>query len=80
MKNLAGLFKLNAEKPNTAAIGNLGILQAVEEMAAWSQAGSTLRARLLVGKKKAQKNVLEVNLSAKDSEDVKAAQWATIRY
>ena len=80
IRNLAGLRKLASQsKPNTAAVGNWAVLQAVQRLSEWTNLGSHFKARLFMGKRKNKKQVLDVGLSAKDSEDAISNQWAALR-
>ncbi len=81
IKNIAGIKKLNAERPSTAPIGNWGILQAVSKISSdYTEPciGTDLDARLLMGKK-AVKSKMEIQCSSKYSSSDIQKQWDTLR-
>lgn len=83
IKNMAGLVKLQSSKPSTAAIGNWGILDVVGLLSEKNDCGTSVEARLFMGKKKKMKNAktkLDVSLSKSDSAEVIASQWDAMRY
>lgn len=83
IKNIAGLKKLSAERPSTAAIGNWGILQAVSkmstELAEPSLGKDGVQARLFLGRKRLAKSKIDVAISRKDREEDVARQWDALR-
>lgn len=83
IKNIAGVKKLSAERPSTAAIGNWGILQAVARMSSElsdpSLGKEGVQARLFLGKKKLAKSKIDVAVSRKDGEEEVARQWDALR-
>ncbi len=78
-RTMSGLAKLTSSKPNTAAIGNWGILEGVRLLSESKGMGTYVSARLFMGKKKFAKTKVDVPLSFKDSEDVITSQWETLR-
>lgn len=80
IRHKSGLVKLRADKPSTAAIGNWGILEAVERQCESTGLGSsTVIARLFMGKKKSSKSKVDVPLLKKDNESVIQSQWDALR-
>jgi hypothetical protein len=79
VKNLEGLKKLRQNKPSTCAIGNWAILQCVQRMSEQSHLGTRVKASLFMGKRRSAKQRLQVALSRKDSEEVVASQWDSLR-
>eukprot|EP01033_Poteriospumella_lacustris_P006589 gene6589-4747_t len=79
IKAKAGLLKLGGDKPTTAAIGNWGILEAVSRLSEGNMLGTTISARLFMGKKKTSKSKVDVPLSRKDSDATIANQWDTLK-
>jgi hypothetical protein len=80
IQHKAGLAKLNAERPSTAAVGNWGILDVTQRLSEGHGLGSQVSARLFMGKKKTPKSKIEVPLSRKDSEEIVRSQWDALRY
>ena len=83
LKNIAGLKKLCAERPSTAAIGNWGILQAVARMstecAEPSLGKDGVQARLFLGKKKMKTSKIDVPVARTDDASKIASQWDALR-
>lgn len=80
IKNMAGLVKLSAEHPSTAAIGNWGIIEAVKGLAEDRNFGTCISARLFMGKKKTAKSkLIEVPISRKDTDEQISRQWDEMR-
>ena len=79
LKNIAGLKKIMAPRPSTAPIGNWGIQQGVERLSVLAGLGSTVHARLFMGKAKSKLTKMDVLLSGGDSETVQAQQWDKLR-
>lgn len=80
VQHKAGLTKLNAERPSTAAVGNWGILDVTMRLSEGHGLGSQVSARLFMGKKKTPKSKIEVPLSRKDTEETVRNQWDALRY
>ena len=87
IKRISGLRKLSAERPSTAAIGNLSIIQAFEALSerfcnsvqlspGLPQAVS---ARLFMGKKTTLKTKMDCPISGKDSHEDITGQWNKLR-
>ena len=79
LKNIGGLKKICAPRPSTALIGNWGIQQAVERLSELAGLGSTVRARLFMGKAKTAKSKLDAPLTRADGADAITAQWDRLR-
>lgn len=81
MKKLAGLRKLEADKPSTACIGNWGILAGVQQLLELTDIGSScLSARLFMGKGLAGPRCkVQVPLGRRDSTQQVSAQWSALR-
>ena len=79
LRNIAGLKKLQQERPSTAAIGNWAILLGFQRMAEFAELGSRVSARLFMGKKKSVKQKLEVPLSIRDNEELIQSQWDSLK-
>jgi hypothetical protein len=79
IRTKAGLAKLEAEKPSTAFIGNWGILESVAYLSETNGFGTSISARLFMGKKKTSKSKVDIPLSKKDTPDVIARQWELLR-
>jgi hypothetical protein len=83
IKNIAGVKKLAAERPSTAAIGNWGILQGITKMSAELSEPSLgkdgVQARLFMGKKKLAKSKIDVAVSRKDDDVAVQLQWDSLR-
>jgi len=79
IRNIAGLRKLLASKPSTAAIGNWGILSGVQRLAEWGALGTCLKAKLFMGRKRSKKTNVEVVLSKKDDAKTVQQQWDALK-
>ena len=79
IKNKAGLVKLRADKPSTAAIGNWGIMDAVKEISEKNSFGTSITAQLFMGKKRSSKSKVDYPLSRKDSDEAISTQWDALR-
>jgi hypothetical protein len=73
------LAKLVADRPSTAFVGNWGILESIAHISEQHGFGTTIAARLFMGKKKLTKTKLEVPLSKKDTEPIIDSQWESLR-
>mmetsp|Transcript_18048 Transcript_18048/g.30318 ORF Transcript_18048/g.30318 Transcript_18048/m.30318 type:complete len:502 (+) Transcript_18048:29-1534(+) len=79
IRNKAGLIKLNANKPSTAAIGNWGILDVTKRLSEEYSLGSYINARLFMGKKKTSKSKIDIAISSSDSPETITSQWDALR-
>lgn len=82
LKTISGYHKLNSDPyPNTAPIGNVSILQAIEKSAEFAGFGSYLKGKLFMGKRTgtALKSRIEVPLSARDDEELITHQWNALK-
>jgi hypothetical protein len=79
IKNKAGLIKLNAERPSTAAVGNWGILDATRRLSERCAFGTSISARLFMGRRKTSKSKIDFALSTKDTEATIRDQWDALR-
>lgn len=81
VKDMAGLAKLRSERPSTAAIGNWGLLQAMERLNSDLNlsVGHSTSIRLFMGKKKTPRTKIDVSLSKKDTEETIRSQWDALR-
>ena len=82
LKTVSAYHKLNSDPyPNTAPIGNVSILQAVERSAEFAGFGSFLKGKLFMGKRTgtALKSRIEVPLSARDEEEMITQQWNALK-
>lgn len=71
-----GVLRLQAERPNTAAIGSWGVKLAAEDLAA--SMGETVRVRCLLGKKGSMKAILNPVLAG-DGEAQVEQQWGALK-
>lgn len=81
VKKLAGLRKLEADKPSTACIGNWGILAGVQQLLELTDIGSAcLSAKLFMGKGLAGPRCkVQVPLARRDSCQQVTVQWNALR-
>jgi hypothetical protein len=79
IRNMSGLRKLRAKEASTAAVGNAAVLAVVNQIAEWTEVGSSLRARLFMGKKVTLKQKIDLPLSGKDSEEAIRGQWNALK-
>jgi hypothetical protein len=81
VKKVAGLRKLEADKPSTACIGNWGILAGLNQLVELTDIGSScVSARLFMGKGIAgPRSKVQVPLSHKDGPSQITTQWNALR-
>eukprot|EP00930_Biecheleria_cincta_P026325 TRINITY_DN18571_c0_g1_i1.p1 TRINITY_DN18571_c0_g1~~TRINITY_DN18571_c0_g1_i1.p1 ORF type:complete len:505 (+),score=84.50 TRINITY_DN18571_c0_g1_i1:33-1517(+) len=72
-----GVFRLQAQKPNTGEIGTGGVKQAAENVAR-ARGGDALHVRCLMGRKGSMKS-LAISLSKSDDEKAIELQWSGLK-
>ena len=81
-KAIAGYNSLNSNPyPNTAPIGNVSILQAIEKTSDLAGFGNYLKGKLFMGKRTgtALKSRMDVPLSTRDDEEMITSQWNALK-
>ena len=81
-KAIAGYNSLNSSPyPNTAPIGNVSILQAIEKTSDLAGFGNYLKGKLFMGKRTgtALKSRMDVPLSTRDDEEMITSQWNALK-
>lgn len=83
LKAIAGYNSLNASPyPNTAPIGNVSAIQAVEQTADLAGFGTFLKGKLFMGKRTGtslKTSRMDVPLSTRDDEELITSQWNALK-